>query len=344
VQITMSRRTLTFIFLIIGLAALVMLVVKVGFRPLLDTLIRFAPAFPLILAIEAGSNLLSTVGWYYSFGPKERPRLTRLQIINFASLPLSGALPTGQAGEVLKGNLLRGSVEPTEIVSSLIIYNYLHVLTTAGIMAIGPVVALFIGGFPPGAALLLGAISVGICAFMAGLGLLMRSRAFERLASLPRRLPIKALRTDALSKWAAELDTRLNSAWKERRGDLWMAGLFLVLGRILAVVEVYAILYYIGFSDSVLITAMVYSGTAMANYVLMALPAREGFLEGSSYVVLEFLGFVGAVGLTLEIVRRLRKIAFQVFGLGVLSYLLRQRGSDSKPGADSAPYGRQSDS
>ena len=63
------------------------------------------------------------------------------------------------------------------------------------------------------------------------------------------------------------------------------------------------------------VSLMVFSATAVVNYLLMVLPAREGFLEGSTLVVFEMLGMNGAHGLSLEITRRLRKIFFQILGI-----------------------------
>jgi len=319
----LSKRKLTFIFLAIGIGAAALLVIKLGPQTILDNLILFAPAFPIILAIEAASNLLSIVGWYYSFNPNDRPPLPRLQLINFASLPLSGALPSGQAGEVLKGNLLRGRAAGPEIVSSLVVYNYLHIGTTALVMAAGPVLALICAEFQPTVALALLGISLAMVAVMAGLGVFLRLGVFQRVTGWMSRLPLKSLKSDHLQDWAKDVDGRFRQVWNERRGDLLRASAFLILGRLVQIGEVYVILYHLGLEPTVSVAAIAFSGTALANYLLLALPAREGFLEGSAYVVFELLGLSGVAGLSMEIARRLRKIAYQIFGLVLLFFMAR---------------------
>ena len=68
----------------------------------------------------------------------------------------------------------------------------------------------------------------------------------------------------------------------------------------------------------------------VAPGLLMVLPAREGFLEGSTYVVFRLIGMNGADGLSLEITRRLRKIVFQVFGVLLMMYFVKKKDDTSE--------------
>jgi len=70
---------------------------------------------------------------------------------------------------------------------------------------------------------------------------------------------------------------------------------------------------------------MAFAGTARANDLLMMLPAREGFLEGSAWIVFEALGLAGVNGFTLELIRRIRRVAYQVGGLVRLLVVARER-------------------
>jgi len=321
----MTRNRVSALFLGLGVIALGLFIWKLGWAPIADALVRFAPLFPLILLIEFLSNVGSTTGWYYAFSPADRPRLVTLQLVNFASLPLSGALPTGQAGEVLKANLLRGRVAGGDIVSSLVIYNSLHVATTALIMAIGPLVALVTGAFAVKIAGVLLLVSCGIAASMLGLGVLLRWGLFARVTRLLARLPWKAMKSAHLEGWAVDVDRRFHAMWHERRRDLVLATAWLLAARVIQIGEVALILGVLTPDAGWLTAWMAFSGTALANYLLMVLPAREGFLEGSSYVVFEALGLSGVHGFTLELIRRLRKVAYQVGGLVLLLVLSRQK-------------------
>ena len=311
-----SKRVVNLIALVIGIGALAYLIYEVGWRELLDNLIAVGPAFPLFLGIEAASNVSSCFGWYFAFDRGERPGYGRLLAVSFASLSVAGALPTGQAGEVAKANMLRGHASNPAILSSLLVYNYLHVATTLIMVLAGPIVALFTGGFTQQVILATLAVCVAVILVTALLGALLYwgalHRLLERIGSW-RFVPWTP--SDKLKDGLREVDTKLRAIINERPADVLRAALGLLVGRLFQVAEVYAILVYMGVSDSVGVAMMVFSTTAMANYLLMILPAREGFLEGSTFVVFEMLGLKGAHGLSLEITRRLRKIVYQLIGI-----------------------------
>jgi hypothetical protein len=154
---------------------------------------------------------------------------------------------------------------------------------------------------------------------------MLRWGLFARVTRLLRRLPWKALKSTDLEARAADVDARFRALWQHRRRDLVLATTWLLAARVIQIAEVWLILGYL-MPDATWLTAwMAFSGTALANYLLMVLPAREGFLEGSSYVVFEALGLSGAHGFTLELIRRMRKIVFQVGGLVLLLVLSRER-------------------
>ncbi len=320
-----NKRAINIIALIIGVGALSYLIYRVGFRELLDNLLTIGPVFPVLLVIEAISNALSCTGWYYSFDPASRPSYRKLLGISYASLSIAGALPTGQAGEVAKGNLLRGVSTTTEIVSSLLIYNYLHILTVMLLVFIGPFVALFTGGFDADVIWVTLGAGVLVLVVVLVLGAMLYSGVLHKLLEWVGRRRLIWKPSEKLLGGVRDVDNRLRLIIRERPGDIIKGSIGLLLGRVMGVIEVYVILSYMGVSDSVTVSLMIFSTTAMVKYLLMVLPAREGFLEGSTYVVFRLIGMNGADGLSLEITRRLRKIVFQVFGVGLMMYFVRKK-------------------
>jgi hypothetical protein len=327
-----SKRVINVIALVVGIGALAFLIYKVGWRELVDNLLAVGPAFPLFLAIEAFSNVFSCFGWYYAFDPSDRPRYFKLLSISFASLSLAGALPTGQAGEVAKANLVRGHAGATEILSSLLIYNYFHILTTVLVVLTGPIVVYVTGGFSELVILVTMAICVAVFAVTALLGVLLYWGILHKLLEWVGGLhwsPWKP--SDKLMAGVREVDVKLRQIISTRPGDLLKGVLGLLVGRLFQVAEIYAILAYMGVSDSVGVSLMIFSTTAMVNYLLMVLPAREGFLEGSTWVVFKLLGMSGADGLSLEITRRLRKVFYQLIGIVLMAVFVGRKDRRSKP-------------
>ena len=319
-----SARAINRIAIAIGVTALAFLVYKVGWRTLLDQLIAFGPAFPVILGISAISNAAASVGWYYTFDPADRPSLGRTVLISFASQALGGALPTGQGGSLAKGNMMRGLTRGTQIVSSLVLYNYVHLLATLAVVVVGPLWALQAGGFPPAITSLTLAVTAAVLVGAILLGLLLYAGKLHWILVQLRegRLPVNP--GPRLIERTRNVDEGLRGFLRDRPGDLFRALVALSLSRALLVPEAYVILSRMEVSDSWLVAAMVFSTTQMVNYMLKILPAREGFLEASTLGVFELLGMRGADGLALEITRRLRKVFFQALGIGLMFVVNRR--------------------
>lgn len=318
-----SQRSLTLIILLVALLGLGWLIYDIGPAALLAQLLGVLWVFPWVLLAEGLSNASSTVGWLHAFPADSRPSTGRLMAVSFASLSVAGLLPSGQASELTKWNLLRDRVPTADVVASLVVFNYLHVATTLGAVLIGPLLALSAGIFPARASWIVLGVAV-VCfagALFAG-WLLTRGLLARALRGLGRLPGLARLPSEARLHWAAHIDAQLAQIL-QRGGQLYRAAGWLALGRLFAIAEVAVILYALGLPDPILVALMVFSVTAVVNYVLLVLPAREGVLEASTYGVFVFLGLPGALGLSLEIVRRLRKISYQIFGVILLIALHR---------------------
>jgi len=324
---TTSRTTVNVLFLAVGALALALLVQQVGPARLLSQLRQIGWAFAVVLLIELASNATSCRGWMHTFPREDRPGYWRLLSTGLASLSVAGILPSGQAGELAKGNLLRGHARPTTIVSSLLFFNYLHMLTTCVVVLAGAALGLSSGRFSRQTAGWTLGIGLIVMVGTLGFGAMLRLDALERLVGWARKLPFRKLRPSE-NAWtsARTIDTALRAF---RRVDLLKSAFWLTVGRLFQVLEVYVVLRGLGLPEGLPEVSMVYSATSLANYLLMILPAREGFLEGSSYVVFGLLGLSAAGGLSFEVVRRLRKVVYQVLGLLLMTVMTRSARSSS---------------
>ena len=329
-----SRTTVNVAFLACGVLALGWLVRSVGLGQIWAQLRQVGPAFGWVLLAEALSNVFSSRGWWCTFTRSERPPFWRILLTSLASLSVAGMLPTGQAGEIAKANLLRGHVRSPEIVSSLLLFNVLHVLIVAVVSTAGLLIPLATGTFPSRVLLILFAAGFLVIASMILAGAALRLQLVERGVNGLRRLHWRWLPTDAWMADAVAIDDRLRVI--PNADKLWSC-FWLFWGRIAAIVEIAIILHTLGMPASLSVAMTVFAATTLANYVLGVLPAREGFLEGSTYAVFGWLGLSATGGLSLELVRRLRKIVFQLLGvmwMVVLTKLRREPEASSSPEAE----------
>ena len=329
-----SRTTVNLLFLALGVVALAFLVEQVGLGRLIAQLRQVGWAFAIVLLIELSSNAASCRGWLHTFPRDDRPGYLRLLATGLASLSVAGILPSGQAGELAKGNLLRGHARPATIVSSLLFFNYLHMLTTCVVVLAGAALGLSSGRFTKQAAGWTLGIGLVVMLGTLGFGALLRLEALEHIVGWARKLPFRRLRPSE-NAWAGAR-TIDNALRRFHRADLARSAFWLTIGRLFQVVEVYVVLRALGLPDELPEVGMVYSATSLANYLLMILPAREGFLEGSSYVVFGLLGLSAAGGLSFEVVRRLRKVVYQLLGLLLMTAMTKP--ADRSPRAPDALY------
>ncbi len=323
-----SRKTINLLFLAVGLSALVLLIREVTLARLVDQLLAFGTVFLLVLLIEILSNIAASTGWYYAFIPRYKVRLSKLVLTNFASLAVAGALPTGQAGELAKGNLVRDEAPPAEIISSLLVYNYLHILTTSLVVAGLAAIPFWAGTFDYTVSLTVLIISILVLASTAFLGIFLRLGLLQKIFSWLEHQPLKILRPSQKSlQGAVTVDERLKYFASDYPGNLLKSVVWLIIDRLIQVAEVWIILYKLELPSSIPVVAMVFAATSLANYLLMVLPAREGFLEGSTYLIFGALGMNPADGFSMEIIRRIRKIFFQISGLVLLALIAKGKTS-----------------
>lgn len=180
-----GRRALNAAFLAIGLLTLGLLVRHTGVHQLANQMLRVGNLFWVILLTELLSNAASCRGWYHAFRIDDRPRYARLLVTGLASLTVAGALPSGQAGELAKANLLRGYVKPTSIVSSLLVFNYLHMLTTCCVVVVCAIAGL--ARFEWRVTTTVAVTGFVLAIVTACGGRLLRSRALARVSSFAAR-------------------------------------------------------------------------------------------------------------------------------------------------------------
>jgi hypothetical protein len=193
------------------------------------------------------------------------------------------------------------------------------------VAVLGALAGLFSAEYAPAVVWVALAVSLGAFLLQALIGVFLRLGLFDRLVGWLQRLPLARLRpSESVREGARNVDRQIRDFATHHRRDFLLSTFWLTMGRAFAVAEVWVILWRLGLPTSPAVTGMVFAMTALANYMLMVLPAREGFLEGSTYVIFGLIGMNPADGLSLEIIRRIRKIAYQGLGLGLTLALTRE--------------------
>lgn len=319
-----SRFTLNLVFFVLGMTALVFLVRSVTLDKLLDQLCTFGAAFVLTFAVDLCSTISSTRGWYLVFQKKYRIPHQRLIMTSLASNSLGDTFSVGQGSELIKANLMRGLTPASEIASSLLLYNYLHVLVTSAVVFGAALYALFAAPLEFSVRLFVFVAAAVVLLLVFLLSFFLRRGACERVLLWFKQRPLRFLHAGPKTFEGARLaDERMGRFVQESPSNVLATLFWLFCGRLFNLLEVFIILHVLDGGDSLPIVAAVFASTAMANYLLMFVPAREGFLVSTSYVIFGLLGLSQASGLSFEVIRRIRKMGFQVIGLFAMLLLAK---------------------
>jgi uncharacterized protein (TIRG00374 family) len=144
--------------------------------------------------------------------------------------------------------------------------------------------------------------------------------------SLLHILRSAGIRTDLIERnmgRAARIDTNIGSFYREHRTRFLQALFFQSIGWFMGVCETFVILNAldagIGFWFCFLLNAL----GAVINGLFFFMPSNIGVMEGSLVFLFSSLGLNPALGLSLGLTRRLRRVVWIFIGWICLSYMSR---------------------
>lgn len=330
-------RKLSLIFLFLGLALLGYLIYDVGPAKLWAHLSAIGPGFLWVLLVGLTSMFFLACAWK-DLLYRERSTATVLDLFlaGLVGFAVNELTPGSVAGEPVKGAMLRGKIPGPDIVSSLILHNYLYIITNFLQIALGACVGLLWLDLSP--VLMWGTIVVtGVVAGILGLlAMAIRWGMAERFMRALRylRLPIRNI--EGIIEGARQADAQARSFHREHRVAFWRAFAWIFLARAMAVVEIWVILGLIDHPTDFATLMLLQASSLLVYVIFFFVPSQMGANELGSTVIFDLLRFSPATGLLMELVRRARKLSVVALGLvifGLRALVVRRRaGSELRSG------------
>ncbi len=315
-----------------GLLLLVFLALKVGVTTVLEYIVRFGPWFLVIIGIGFGWLFLQAWAWHIiqaaHFRRVSLGRLFRAKIISDS---LNTLLPSANlGGDAARPFLIRRQVPLKEGIPCVLVDKTAEAFAAALFLVTGFLLSLVLLQLPSwmntAAALCLVATVAGIALFI-----VFQLKGFlwtlGRVAKIfPRVRGFIAKREHHLR----ELDANLRVVY-ESLSPRTAAAVALHYGsRLLGVVEVYAILRVLGAEVSALQALFMSTGVTIINTAFFVVPGQFGVMESAHVLVLQSLGFPAALGLSLGVIRRIRKMATAAVGLVFYAVHMSSRSKPDK--------------
>ncbi len=313
-----------------GLLLLVYLISRVGVAAVLEHLARFGPWFLVIVGLGFAWLFLQAWAWHIIQNAHFRKiPLGRLFQVKIISDSLNTLLPSANVGgDAARPFLIRGHVPLKEGLPGVIVDKTVEAFASALFLGSGFFFTLLLLDLPRWMTV---AASVCLLVSAAGLALLVivqRKGVLWALDRVAKIFPRVGRFAAGRERHIRDLDANLRvlhvlGPWTIAATALHFAA------RVLGVVEVFVIMNVLGAGLSAIQALFTSTGVTLINTAFFLVPGQFGIQESDHVVALQSLGFSAALGLSLGIIRRIRKLATVTVGLILYA---AQKPARPKPG------------
>ena len=283
-------------------------------------------SFPLILLLACSWHITNTIAWSFAFPPGAfRPRLHSLFMAKLAGEAVNQLTPLANiGGEPLKAYLLKSESPASRGLASVVINKTAQVITGLFFTAVGLSLVILYWTLPQAIPL---PIQLGLATLLVIGALLVwflwrkQQHLFSSLLALLSRL---GMRTDLLERRltkAVRIDQSICQFYKNHKARFFLVMFFHSLGWLLGAFETFVIIRALGTQIDFSVAFLITSLTVIINSLFFFMPSNIGVLEGGQVFLLTTLGLSPALGLSLGIVKRMRKIFWISIGWLFLTHL-----------------------
>jgi uncharacterized protein (TIRG00374 family) len=310
-------RWLTRITLVIGIAALIVMVWIVGPRVIVEHLRTIGWFFLVIITLEIVSSVCDATGVYYmAYGPGA-PRWHEAVVAQLAGRGVNSVTPGGNLGEALKVGLLSRRCSAKRIIAAVMFVSLMIGVVSFAFIALGSAATAFLFDVPPVGIALLFVASLVAATAGGGLYVLLRRGLLTTLTkTLARVRIISTARRDKWNQTLVEVDQRLRGQDVEHRRR---ALIFIFASQALQKTIGFLIVYAAGYTLSPGQFLALASAGVLLGWISTIVPMGLGILEGGNVALFSLIGAPASLGLALSFSRRVNHIVFASIGFVVLT-------------------------
>jgi uncharacterized protein (TIRG00374 family) len=314
------RKLLRWLLTGVGVGVFLYLVYRMGWRNILDNISHFGGWFAVILLVQMVWVVLQAASWYIIQNRLfQRAHLLFFVRIKIISDTMNTVLPTANlGGDAMRAFLVKPRIPLKEGVAGIMVDKTVESIAGALFMACGILITILF--FPIPQALMMPAV-VCLLALLPAIALLVffQFRGFYRSAmSFFGWIPAVRRLLQKKEEMLRILDENMRRLYQRNGVYILLAVGLHFAARLVGVFEVLIVLRVlhqpVGFLGSWFISAAV----TIANTILFIVPGHWGVQEGMYVLVLKTMYFSGSVGLSLAVIRRIRRIFLLAFGLLLL--------------------------
>lgn len=315
------------LFLLLGFVLLGVLVYQTGPRSIFSYLDRIGWRFLLIAGVALCWQVGNTVAWGLAFqGGESALRFRHLFIAKLVGDAINYITPLlGVGGEFLKPYLIRRHVSLPAGFASIVITKTVQLLTGVIYALIGVGLALFFFRLPPSVWMTIAGVLGAGGVVLLWLFVQQQRNPFSSLLDALVKAGIQTGSPEGRRHGAAEMDAHLAAYYRQERARLSASVAIYCLSWVFGVVETWLIVHLLGASIPFKTAFFLTSLSSVINTFFFFVPGGVGVLEGGQAFLFSLLGLPMGLGVTVGLVKRIRKIFYVLAGLLLVSGWLIRR-------------------
>jgi putative membrane protein len=312
------------IALVLGLAVMVVLVIREGAQSIVSLLRHAGWLLLLLVPLHAVPLLLDVMGWRVLI--LERSHISALFLIASIREAINRLLPVANIGGELVGVhlLTRQGISGTAAASSVIVEMLLILVAQYLFLTLGVGCLLHITGTVKTAQALLIAAAGGLPVILLLIWLLRSGMFFRAIKRLASRMLGSNEKTSSVLGRLAPLDTAIREL-TSAHGRLARAIAWQLAGLLGGCSETWLALRWLGHPLSLAAALALESFTLAARSLIFVAPAGLGVQEAGLIGVGHVLGLGSDVAVALSLAKRMREILFGLPALAAWQWTIRAR-------------------
>lgn len=319
---TLAKKYVRYIFAAAGIATFAGLIYKLGIHNVLQQLAKVGWWIIPVLLLSFIWYVFYTYAWFQFLRPLSDKigfwELFRVKIMGEAintMTPLNFV-----AGDPARAYILRHKFPMTELAASVVVDRTLHSISTIIVILIGVAASLVELDFLPNNIKYgLPIVSVIALLFVGYVLIHQHKGLFIFLADIAQRLRIKkSFSTETLQK-LQEVDGHIQDFYKRNKKGFYIAVGSHFTGRLLGILEIYIVGHAVNPRFSLQVALLLGAAAPIINFLFAFIPGSIGVLESAYSAILYFLRYSPSLGMTIQIIKRIRSLIWLVIGFVFLS-------------------------
>lgn len=299
----------------IGLGIVAYLLQEVGWPSIRHSLGMLRWGYLPVLAYPISWMLLNTAGWRSAMHAQyQKLPLIHLARIRVAGETFNSLLPSGYVGgEPLKARLVSQDMPVAEAVSSVLIAKAAQSIGLVLFVGIGLTLGTrqgHVGATKSSTLISLLCLSIGIGLFT----FLLTRRSFSRVGRWLHSVTKNAWLQKQEERLIA-LDNSIGAFYREGKTQFLKSVVWHCAGWLAGALEVALIFFLLGHPINWQAAWFIGAMAQLASVIGLLVPAGVGLYEGGHYMAASMLGLPPALGLSVSLIRRVREVFWDGFGL-----------------------------